>query len=318
MSPTPTTGRTVLLGPQRFLVTAGTVVQQVAPDGPVAVVNAGWQEREADDAELQEVLGGRGAMLRLFGRAAEVLEADRDLAEAVVVLRTAQHELSGLYEVRLDHALDALDAVRRSATRPDVRASAAADAVRALRALDGWFLDAVEQLYGELAATGVLDRSEPLHRHREEVARLVAEAPVLAVAGGHVGELTRLLRVFGVRPRPDQHVVAWSGGAMAMTERVVLFQDRVGDREPVGFAGAQVWDRGLRRARGLVVLPHARRRLRLDDPARVAALVHRFADATCVLLDDGARVEVAPDGALPAGTRVLTAEGTVAVVGEAA
>ncbi|GAA1907981.1 hypothetical protein [Lapillicoccus jejuensis] len=315
---TPTPGRTVLLGPQRFLLTAGTVVQQVAPDGPVAVVNAGWQEREADDGELQEVLGGRGSMLRLFARAAEVVEADPALAEAVVVLRTAQHELSALYERRLAHALDALDDLRRAAARPDVRSSGVADAVRALRDLDTWFLDAVGQLYGELVASGVLERSDVLRRHQEEVERLLADAPVLAVAGGHVGELVRLLRLFRVRPRPEQHVVAWSGGAMAMTERVVLFQDRVGDQDPVGFAGAQVWDRGLRRAPGLVVLPHARRRLRLDDPERVATLVRRFADATCVLLDDGARVEVAGDGALPPGTRVLTPEGAVGVVGEAA
>ncbi len=42
---------TVLLGPQRFRMTAGEVASAIAPDGPVATVTAGWRDREKDDAQ---------------------------------------------------------------------------------------------------------------------------------------------------------------------------------------------------------------------------------------------------------------------------
>jgi len=59
---------THLLGPQRFLTTAGAVVRSLDIEGPVATITAGWEERESDDGELDTVLDGRSQNLRLFGR----------------------------------------------------------------------------------------------------------------------------------------------------------------------------------------------------------------------------------------------------------
>ena len=59
---------THLLGPQRFLTTAGAVVRGLGVEGPVATITAGWEERESDDAELDSVMDGRSQNLRLFGR----------------------------------------------------------------------------------------------------------------------------------------------------------------------------------------------------------------------------------------------------------
>jgi hypothetical protein len=47
----------------------------------------------------------------------------------------------------------------------------------------------------------------------------------------------------------------------------------------------------------------------------VQILVRRFADASCLLLDDGARVDMGPDGKIPDGARVLSDYGTVGTVG---
>ena len=44
-------------------------------------------------------------------------------------------------------------------------------------------------------------------------------------------------------------------------------------------------------APGVVALPDAATRLRLDDPGRVSRLARRFAPDACVLLDPGNRVE---------------------------
>ena len=80
-----------------------------------------------------------------------------------------------------------------------------------------------------------------------------------------------------------------------MTERVVLYNDL----GPQGVQGAEVWDRGIARVRDVVAMPHARRRLRLDDPMHARVFVHRFAPATCLLLDDGTQVEIGADGSCP-------------------
>jgi len=49
-----------------------------------------------------------------------------------------------------------------------------------------------------------------------------------------------------------------------------------------------------------VLLPHARRRLPVDDPVRLGALARRFAPARCVVLDDGGTL---------AAARVIGADG---------
>jgi hypothetical protein len=44
-------------------------------------------------------------------------------------------------------------------------------------------------------------------------------------------------------------------------------------------------------------------------------LVRRFANARCLLLDDGARVELGTDGELPVGAPMLSDYGTVGTMG---
>jgi hypothetical protein len=293
---------TVLLGPQRFLTTAGTVVRGLRPEGTVATVTAGWQDREPADDELDEVMGGRSRNLRLYERLTDVLETDGHFATEALAHRDAMDELAGIYSLRLQRALDSVYAVARRPARRDIADAAFADAVRDVRDIDAWYLNTVDQLYGELEAAAPVDGSEPVLRHRAEVAEVLRESALLAVAGGHVGILVRCLRLFAVGPPHELPVVAWSAGAMALTERVVLYNDR----GPQGVQGAEVWDRGAGRVRDVVAMPHARRRLRVDDPVRATVIVHRFAPATCLLLDDGTTVEMTPDGRVPDGARVLT------------
>ena len=77
---------------------------------------------------------------------------------------------------------------------------------------------------------------------------------------------------------------------------------------------------GLSVVRDVVLLPHAKARLLLDDVPRMAVFAQRFAPARCLLLEAGTRVELSglPTGSLPAGTRVLGEDGHVTSSGEAA
>jgi hypothetical protein len=184
---------TILLGPQRFLTTAGTAVRSLQVDGPVATVTAGWQEREDEDAELDEVLDGRSRNLGLFGRLTDVLDTDARFAAAALAHRDAMDELTGIYSLRLQRTLDSVYAVQRRTVRDDIADAALADGVRAVRAVDAWYLETVDQLYGELEMASPLAESEPVQRHRAEVAEVLGSAGALAIAGGHVGVLLRSL-----------------------------------------------------------------------------------------------------------------------------
>jgi hypothetical protein len=189
---------------------------------------------------------------------------------------------------------------------------ALADGVRVVQSIDQWYLDAVDQLRGEFWADAPAEESEPLQRHRAEVAEAIGRASAVAIAGGHVGQLLRCLKLFDVNPTPEQPVVAWSAGAMSLTDRVVLYHDR----GPSGVVGSEIWDRGLGRAPRIVAMPHARRRLQMDDPMLLRVLARRFGDARCLLLDDGARVVLGPNGELPDEARVIGDDGMVHSFGE--
>ena len=56
--------RVVLLGPQRTQPTLNQAVASVRAHGPLATITAGWEEREGEDQEMRDHLGGRTINLR--------------------------------------------------------------------------------------------------------------------------------------------------------------------------------------------------------------------------------------------------------------
>lgn len=290
--------RVVLLGPQRRPTLDG-VVRSLELPGPFAVVTAGWLEREPDDGELFALLGGQAANLGLYRRWLDVQERDPEYLAAEHRLARVLGELQEVYLLRLDYALRAVYAVQR---RAGVDPDAVEEAVAAVRALDEAHLRRVNGARGEFFA-----RLEPHARpviaaHRDEVAGVLREARALVVAGGQVGVLSEVLHLFNVAASVDSPVIAWSAGAMALTDRIVLFHDR----SPQGPGHPEVYGSGLSLLRDVVLLPHARARLLLDDAPRMAVLAWRFAPARCVPLEAGNRIDVA-DGAWPDGVRVIQA-----------
>jgi hypothetical protein len=302
-----------VLGPQRR-PTVDRVLESLDVPGPIAMVTAGWQERESDDGELLALTGGRGVNLRLHARWLEVLQQDGEYARAEREHRALIDDLQQLYLLRLDHALQAVYAMaQRPGGHPRTRQMAVEDALAMVRLLDVTHLARVRELHGEFYAVWRLEDREAVARHREEVHGLLSGSDCLLVAGGHVADLLHVLHVFHLAPHLPSQVVAWSAGAMALTSRVVLF----GDRAAQGPAHNEVYDQGLGVIPGLVLLPHARRRLRTDDVGRMSVLARRFAPSSCLVLDDGVRVDLGPHGELPAGARVVDADGRIGEVGPA-
>jgi hypothetical protein len=239
--------------------------------------------------------------LGLYRRGVEVAERDPVFAAGWDELRRTLAGLQEVYLLRLDYALRAVYAVQRQAGSGS---EAAEEAVAAVRSLDEAHLRRVNGARGEFYARLVPHERPVIAAHRDEVAAVLRDAGALVVAGGHVGVLADVLHLFNVAAALNggSLVIAWSAGAMALTDRIVLFHDRA----PQGPGHPEVYGSGLSLLRDVVLLPHARARLLLDDAPRMAVLARRFAPARCVPLEAGNRIDV-PDGVWPAGVRVIEA-----------
>jgi hypothetical protein len=290
------------------------VVRELGLSTPVATVNAGWRERETDDGELRDQLGGRIVNLALHTRWLDVHERDREYAHAEREHDAALDELRRLYLTQLDHALRAAyEVAQRIEGRPRLREAALTDALEVVRLTDRQHLARVRAAENAFDAAWHPRERPVIAEHAAEVGRLLGETEAVAIAGGHVGDLARVLRLFDVRRHLPRVVLGWSAGAMVLCEQIVLFHDFV----PHGVAQTEVLDDGLGIVRGVVALPHARRRLRTNDPVRMSVLARRFAPSRCLVLDDAVTVRLTEDGGLPADARLLGVDGAIAVAGAA-
>jgi hypothetical protein len=303
---------TILLGPQRFTTTVGATVRSLGLDGPIAMINSGWEERESEDAELAGHLDGRGVNLQLHHRMMDVLEKDDHFAAAALLFRDRQDELRAFYGIRLQAAIDAVQAVAHRSSLHAIGPVALESAIEAVREVDAWYAAELDELYRSVRATAPRDESGTIGWHRGEIGAVLDGCAGVVIAGGNVRTLLRTLRVFDVAISPEVPVIAWSAGAMVLTDEMVLFHDHT----PHGVTADEVFDRGLGRLPGVIALPHAKRRLRLDDHERMSIMARRFPDHRLTLLDDGAVVRF-PGGStdLPAGARYVALDGHVAVVG---
>ena len=306
--------RIVLLAPQRETPTVATAVAELDVEGPLAVVTAGWEERESEDTELREHLGRPVVSLGLWPRAEDLFHADGEVRKLLYERYDRLRELQELYRLRLSPLLESCRALmgRTDPARPDaLYGPEIDDAMDAVRRLDAHHLERTVQLDDEIFGRVDAARRPSLARDRAELAQTLERCGAVLIAGGHVGILLNRLRLFGVLELSGQKpIVAWSGGAMVLSERVVLFHDS----PPQGPGDPEVYARGMGLVHGVVPLPHALHRLQLDDPARVALFARRFAPDLCVPLDGGERLVGASDSAswtLLGAARRLTPSGQV-------
>jgi len=292
----------LMLGPQRFSPTVGDIVRGLEARGPVAIVTAGWQEREAEDEELRAALLLPAINLRLHARAEQVFAAHPGLFAAHRRRQDTLRQLQHLYRRRLRHAMDSVRELCALLPRPPLEMSVQrlqqeiTAALLVVRQLDERHAQQVTQVWrdhtqaleGQVFGELVVQRGELL----EEVER----SEVVAIAGGHVASLLNRLRIFGLgEGLRGRHLLCWSAGAMVLSERIVLFHDC----PPQGRGDAEVFGPGLGLLPGVLALPHAGRRLLLDDPTRVGRFAQRFAPLQCVALDPGSEVRFTDTGEGP-------------------
>lgn len=293
-----------MLGPQRLEPTVAEALTELRVVGKIALVTAGWQEREGEDEELCQAAGGRTVNLELYRRYEEILAEDPALFEAHRRRQDELKELQGLYSRRLFHALAAWSELMDLESDSELVSSQRDDAMQAVRDLDRRHLQTLQRVHRRFEREVRPARRRAIARHRAEIGELLEGCKALAVAGGHVAILLNRLRLFGVLDLAgDRPVIAWSAGAMALAERVVVFHDS----PPQGAGNAEVLETGLGRITGLLPLPHARRRLRLAEARRVQRLALRFEPALCIALDEADRLAWSEEGwrALSPARRLL-------------
>ena len=298
--------RVILLGPQRPHADVGGVVAELGV-GPAALVSAGWQEWEEEDAHVLGALAPGSFNLRLYGRAETVWQEDPELAGGHRKLQQDVRTLRRAYNVRLARAMDAWIDLERLSGDSLILDPERQNALAAVRSLDNHHARRLGELRQDFYR-----RFDPLMRgsvgrQREEIRRALEGVGAVVVEGGHVPALLNRLRLFGLDELlAGKTVVACSGGAMALAHRVVLFHDS----PPWGAGHAEMGEVGLGLFPGVVALPHRSARLRLDDPDRVRRLAARFAPDALVVLDPGSRADW--DGHWhPHGTVHLTGAGHV-------
>lgn len=272
----------VLLGPQRYQPTLAAAFDRIRPEGAVAAVTAGWEDREDEIDELTEHLGREVVNLRLHRRTEQIFERDTEFFAAWQVRRHQLRRLRNLYRQRVGDQISSLRRLARD-RQDELARDEWEDALRVLREMDDRHLRQVEALHAAFDAAQKPAERPAVALQRERVKELVDGCGSIALAGGHVAVLANRLRLFGIADLiGDRPLFAWSAGAMCATERVVIYHDatpqRAGDPLVLGA--------GLGLCPGIVALPHAHRRLRLDDPGRVSRFARRFAPYTCVALDD--------------------------------
>ncbi|HSR51831.1 MAG TPA: Type 1 glutamine amidotransferase-like domain-containing protein [Acidobacteriota bacterium] len=256
-------------------------MNELGVSGPLCAITAGWQEREGELEELCSHVGCEVIDLELYQRADGLFRADQKLVEEHRSRQEKLIRLQRLYRIRLHYALEAVRALNReeSAPQPSLLRSERQAALNAVRALDRRHLRRVVKVHQQNPELRLRNSHV-----RNELEEIITASQAVLVAGGHIATLLNRIRLFDLKDLISQRpVIAWSAGAMAMSEHILLFHDC----PPQGAGDAELLETGLGLVEGVVPLPNARSRLLLDDRERVGRLARRMKPMVCATLEQG-------------------------------
>jgi len=278
----------LLLGPQRPVVNLGRAIRQSSiGDGPVAVISAAWQEAEGDIDAIRDLVDNPLSDLGIYRRVDEIFEADEALFAAYRQRQDRLKEQQRMYRLRLRQLSIAARAILRAEGDTGAIADERRHAISQLRALDRHHLRQIRKIKTEFHERINVGNHDLLQQHFEAVKAALADAETVLITGGNVVVLMNRLRLLGVDTLlPERHIVAWSAGAMALCDRIVLFHDRL----PQGRRDPELMCEGLGIVPGTVLLPDARGRLRTSDLMRTSLFSRRFSPAVCLTLDNDAEL----------------------------
>lgn len=278
-----------MLGPLGAQSNLSEIVNSLDIDGPIVSVTAGWRDSEGELDELQEQLGRPIEDLEIYHRSEQILAGEPELLALHRERQDKLQELQRFYRIRLDPTLAAARKLLRSTGQADLLRLEQRAAVTQVRALDRHHVARITSIHRDFDARRTGMAIHTAAQHLEEVHSKIEQAGLVLIAGGHVAVLLNRIRLFRLEDYlARKPIIAWSAGAMALCDRVVLFHDNA----PQGRRNAEVLDAGLGIAHKLVPLPHAKTRLDWSNQTRMALFSRRFSPARCCTLDSGSVIEV--------------------------
>jgi hypothetical protein len=287
----------MLLGPQRPKSNVSEAVAGL-PAGPLAVISAGWQEAEGDLDELQAAVGRPVEDLRLYFRAEEVFQQNEQLVEAYRSRQDQLKEQQRLYRRRLKQLSIAARQTFRAEGDQEMIAAEQRHAIAQLRALDRHHVRRTEAIHKRFAADFSIETHAALAAHQEEIRAQLDRSAGVLVTGGNIVVLLNRMRLFDVGALlAGKNIVAWSAGAMVLTDRIVLFHERM----PLERRDPEILGAGFGIVPRFVLFPNGADRLREKDRLRIGLTSRRFSPAVCAVLDSGAALTIG-------GTTLVRAE----------
>lgn len=279
----------ILLGPQSPRPNLAAAVESLSFEGPVVTITAGWRDSEGEVDDIEADIGLSVEDLGLYHRAELFFVEEPGLLELHRKRQEKLQELQKLYSIRLDPALAAARQLLRAEGDAELLRLEQRAAISQLRALDRHHLRRIAAIHADFDRQRKTMDIPAATAQREEVWRVVENAGLVLIAGGHVAVLLNRIRLFRLGELlAKKPIIAWSAGAMVLGERIVLFHDNA----PQGRRNAEVLDAGLGIVPGLVPLPHARARLDWSSRTRMALFARRFAPSRCCTLDGGSLIRV--------------------------
>lgn len=297
----------VLLGPQNPVPNLRQAIEAINAIEPIVVITAGWRDSEGEIDEMREIAGRPLEDLMLYHRAEEIFARESALLELQRERQDKLTELQKLYRIRLAPTISAARKLMRTRADPELLRLEQRAAITQLRALDLHHLRRIRGIHQNFNRRRAgLDVPQAV-AERDKVHRLIEQAGLVLIAGGHVAVLLNRIRLFGLDQLLAQKpVIAWSAGAMAMSERIVLFHHAA----PQGKRDAELLDAGLGIVRRRVLLPHASTRLDWQNHRRIALFSRRFSPAVCCTLDNGSMIHLENERVIStSGSFIVTRKG---------
>ena len=280
-------GPILLLGPQTDFNEIGEALDEVQAEGTIALITTGWQENESEDEALIEKLRRPAINLALHARSERVYAQESGYAKARAARQARLQHLQRFYRMRLEAVDEAAHAIGVRHVDAELLEEQQSITVAQMRHLDDDHLSRCQKEWAAFDEQWPAERQTSIARERAELAQIIDRCAAVVISGGHLTALLNRLRLFDVLANTgSKPIIAWSAGAMCLSDRIVLFHDS----PPFGKNLAQMLDVGLGLVNNVVVMPDPSRRLRTDQSGGIARFTQRMAPAECVGMDKGARL----------------------------
>lgn len=300
----------ILLGPQRPITNLDSVFKQAAiPEGPIAVISTGWQEAEGDIDDVYQLVQRPLIDLKLYHRAEEIFHKDENFLKTYRVRQDQLKELQRLYHARLRQMMNATRKMYKATGSTDLIAVAQEHAMHQLRELDKHHLSRIADVYNDYAESLTDEQTNLIEEQKNSINESIKECSTVLITGGNVLIMLNRLQMFDMKDLlASRHIVAWSAGAMVLSDLIVLYHER----NPLGRRDPEVVGPGMGILPKRIFLPDANTRLRESDHIRLGIFSQRFAPSECITLNNGSHLCIAEKQVQTAvGIETITSAGEI-------